>query len=77
MKLLTIESITSEALKILNKSFHDAYAIQHRKLLGGNSYVHGLGRLYEGFDSVDATDEGLSDAQDAAGYALGCKTQGR
>ena len=75
--ILTIESITSEALKILDKSFGETYAKHNRKLLGGNSYVHGLGRLYEGFDSLDATDEGLSDAQDAAGYALGCKTGGR
>ena len=77
MKLLTIQSVTQEALKILDKSFGESYAKHHRQLLGGNSYVHGLGRLYEGFDSLDATDEGLSDAQDAARYAMGFKTEGR
>ena len=76
MKLLTVESVTREALKILNQSFGETYAKYNRKLLGGNSYVHGLGRLYEGFDSLDAADEGLSDAQDAAGYALGRETRG-
>jgi hypothetical protein len=77
MGLITIETITREALEILDQAFDGSYAKYNRKLLGGNSYVHGLGRLYEGFDSVDAADEGLSDAQDAARYALGFKTQGR
>lgn len=74
--ILTTETITREALKILNQSFGETYAKHHRKLLGGNSYVHGLGRLYEGFAGIDAADERLSDAQDAAGYALGRETRG-
>jgi hypothetical protein len=40
MKLLTVESITQEALKILDKSFHDTYAKHNRKIIGGNDYVH-------------------------------------
>ena len=42
MKLLTVESITQEALKILDKSFHDTYAKHNRKIIGGNEYVHNL-----------------------------------
>jgi len=37
MKLLTVESVTREALKILN----DTYAKQNRNQIGGNEYVHG------------------------------------
>ncbi len=47
-----------------------------RELLGGNNCVHGLGRLYEGDGRVDAAVEGISDAQDAAGYVLGRETEG-
>ena len=36
MKLLTVESVTREALKILN----DTYAKQNRNQIGGNEYVH-------------------------------------
>ena len=74
--------ILKELLPGLNELFGMEYAKfnkemrYRRELLGGNSYVHGLGRLYEGFDSLDATDEGLSDAQGAAGYALGRETRG-
>ena len=48
-----------------------------RELLGGNSCVHGLGRLYKGDGRVDAADEGISDTQDAARYALGRESAGR
>ena len=77
MNLLTTETITREALKILDKSFGKTYAKHNRKLLGGNNYVHGLGQYYEGDGRVDAADEGLSDAQDAARYAMWFKTEGR
>jgi hypothetical protein len=77
MMILTTEVITREALKILNQSFGETYAKHNRKLLGGNSYVHGLGQYYEGDGRVDAADEGLSDAQDAARYAMGFETEGR
>ena len=40
MKLLTVESITQEALKILDRSFHDTYAKHNRKIIGGNEYIH-------------------------------------
>ena len=40
MELLTVESVTREALKILNYT----YAKQNRKLLGGNEYVHNVQR---------------------------------
>jgi hypothetical protein len=36
MELLTVESVTREALKILN----DTYAKQYRTQIGGNEYVH-------------------------------------
>lgn len=77
MKLLTVQSVTQEALKILNKSFHDSYAKQNRKLLGGNNYIHGLGSLHEGFSEVDGVRERADHTQDDARYALGYKTQGR
>jgi hypothetical protein len=44
MKLLTVESVTREALKILNQSFDDAYAKQYRTTIGGNEYVHNVQR---------------------------------
>lgn len=40
MKLLTIQSVTQEALKILNRSFNDSYAKQYRAQIGGNEYIH-------------------------------------
>jgi hypothetical protein len=75
--------LLKELLPGLNQLFGMEYAKfnkemrYRRELLGGNSYVHGLGRLYEGFAGIDAADERLSDAQDAARYDLGCKTGGR
>ena len=36
MELLTVESVTREALKILNYT----YAKQNRNQIGGNEYVH-------------------------------------
>ena len=42
--ILTTESITREALKILEKSFNDTYAKQYRTTIGGNEYVHNVQR---------------------------------
>ena len=42
--ILTVEEVTREALKILEKSFHDTYAKQNRKQIGGNEYVHNVQR---------------------------------
>jgi len=42
--ILTTETITREALKILEKSFHDTYTKQNRKQIGGNEYVHNVQR---------------------------------
>ena len=36
MELLTVESVTREALKILNHSYNKQYRTQ----IGGNEYVH-------------------------------------
>lgn len=44
-----------------------------RELLGGNSYVHGIGQVRHAFDRSDATDE----AADAAGYTVRYKGIGR
>lgn len=68
--ILTTEVITREALKILNKSFYDTYAKQHRKLLGGNNYIHG-------FCGVDAEDGEHSNPENAAGFTLRYKGTGR
>jgi hypothetical protein len=42
--ILTVEEVTREALKILEKSFHDTYTKQNRKQIGGNEYVHNVQR---------------------------------
>ena len=78
--------LLKELLPGLNQLFGMEYAKfnkemrYRRELLGGNSYIHGLGRLYKGDGRVDgrvdAADEGLSDAQDAARYAMGRETEG-
>jgi hypothetical protein len=76
--ILTIQSVTQEALKILNKSFDDAYAKQHRKQLGGNEGIHGLKPpLHNAFSRVDAEDGERSDTEDAAGFTVRYKGTGR
>jgi hypothetical protein len=40
--ILTTESVTREALKILNRSFNDSYTKQYRTTTGGNEYIHGV-----------------------------------
>jgi hypothetical protein len=42
--ILTTETITREALKILNQSFGKTYAKQYRTTIGGNEYIHGVQR---------------------------------
>jgi predicted HD phosphohydrolase len=74
MKLLTVQSVTQEALKILNRSFNDSYAKQYRTHIGGNEYIHG--QVHRSTGKVDATYERDDHTQDAARYALGYKTQG-
>lgn len=44
MAVITSDSITEEALKILNKAFHDSYIgidREKREELGGNEVAHG------------------------------------
>lgn len=40
MAVLTIETITREALKILDRSYGDAYIKHNRRLFGGNDAIH-------------------------------------
>jgi len=66
MKLLTVQSVTQEALKILNRSFNDSYAKQYRAQIGGNEYIHG--QVHRSTGEVDAANKRFDDIADAAKY---------
>ena len=70
MKLLTVESITQDALKILDRSFHDTYTKHHRQLHGGNNAIHGLIPLHQTFGGIDAAHEGIDNEEGDTRHAL-------
>lgn len=68
--------LLKELLPGLNALFGDEYAKYDRHICGGNNYVHGLGRVHEGYDSLHRTHKDASDEKVAARHALGCETGG-